>query len=95
MLLNNFFLILFIDPIDNSRYGKLEFTAKFDSTIHGLAGYFDCHLYKDVDISNILLTLVSYFSRILFLNFNFPKALHRQLTHQACLAGFRCFSHSK
>ncbi|RMZ94869.1 arginine N-methyltransferase 5 [Brachionus plicatilis] len=50
------FLFEFTHPnrakkIDNNRYGKLEFKANFDATLHGFAGYFDSHLYKDVDIS--------------------------------------------
>ena len=39
------------DKIDNNRYGKVEFKAQYDSTLHGIGGYFDSHLYKDVDIS--------------------------------------------
>lgn len=30
---------------------KLEFKAKFDATLHGFSGYFDSHLYRDIDIS--------------------------------------------
>lgn len=37
--------------IDNNRYGSIDFTAKFDATLHGMGGYFDSHLYKDIDIS--------------------------------------------
>lgn len=43
-----------LEKIDNNRYGKLEFKAKFDATLHGFGGYFDSHLYKDVDISNYI-----------------------------------------
>lgn len=46
-----FYLILYLEKINNNRYGKLEFKANFDATLHGFAGYFDSHLYKDVDIS--------------------------------------------
>lgn len=38
-------------PIDNNRYQSVDFTAKYDATIHGIGGYFDSHLFKDVDIS--------------------------------------------
>ena len=36
---------------DTSRYKSVSFTAEEDSTIHGIAGYFDCVLYKDVTLS--------------------------------------------
>lgn len=38
-------------PIENDRYKTFEFTATESSLIHGLAGYFDCCLYKDVMLS--------------------------------------------
>ncbi|XP_069112607.1 protein arginine N-methyltransferase 5-like [Argopecten irradians] len=37
--------------IDNSRYATLEFTVEENSVLHGLAGYFDTRLYKDVMLS--------------------------------------------
>ncbi len=37
--------------IDNSRFQAVEFKAKFDASMHGIGGYFDSHLYKDIDIS--------------------------------------------
>ena len=39
------------EKIDNNRYESIEFKAKFDATLHGIGGYFDSHLYKDIDIS--------------------------------------------
>lgn len=42
-------------PTDNNRYAKLEFKAKFDATLHGFSGYFDSHLYKEIDISILFL----------------------------------------
>lgn len=51
------FLLIFysiLAPIDNNRYAKLEFKAQFDATLHGFSGYFDSHLYRDVDLSKRL-----------------------------------------
>eukprot|EP01117_Protostelium_nocturnum_P013830 TRINITY_DN5206_c0_g1_i2.p1 TRINITY_DN5206_c0_g1~~TRINITY_DN5206_c0_g1_i2.p1 ORF type:complete len:626 (+),score=226.31 TRINITY_DN5206_c0_g1_i2:52-1929(+) len=39
------------DPIDNERYRKISFLSKESATIHGLAGYFDSHLYGTVHMS--------------------------------------------
>lgn len=39
------------EKIDNNRYEAIKFVAKFDATMHGIGGYFDSHLYKDIDIS--------------------------------------------
>jgi len=39
------------DPIDNERYIELEFTTKESTMIHGIAGFFDMVLYKDVVLS--------------------------------------------
>ena len=39
------------DPIDNERYIQLEFTSNEASMIHGVAGFFDMVLYKDVMLS--------------------------------------------
>nr|CAG4646084.1 EOG090X028A [Macrothrix elegans] len=39
------------DPIDNSRYEIRKFPIKFDSVLHGFAGYFEVTLYKDVMLS--------------------------------------------
>jgi len=36
---------------DNNRYRILKFSAEESSTLHGLVGYFDATLYKDVHIS--------------------------------------------
>jgi hypothetical protein len=41
--------------IDNNRYGSIDFKAKCDYTMHGIGGYFDSHLYKDIDISKKIL----------------------------------------
>ncbi|KYQ91299.1 protein arginine methyltransferase [Tieghemostelium lacteum] len=38
-------------PIDNSRFGTLNFPISQNSLLHGFLGYFDCCLYKDVHIS--------------------------------------------
>jgi len=37
--------------IDNSRFEELEFEINSDSVLHGFGGYFECTLYKEVDIS--------------------------------------------
>lgn len=39
------------DPIDNERYIELSFTTRESSMIHGIAGFFDMVLYKDVVLS--------------------------------------------
>lgn len=39
------------DPIDNQRYVELSFESKAASLIHGIAGFFDMVLYKDVTLS--------------------------------------------
>jgi protein arginine N-methyltransferase 5 len=39
------------DPIDNRRYHHVTFQMQHNVTIHGLAGFFDAVLYKDVHIS--------------------------------------------
>lgn len=38
-------------PIDNERYIRLEFECTHASMIHGIAGFFDMVLYKDVTLS--------------------------------------------
>ena len=38
-------------PIDNSRYISIEFTSSTNTTIHGIAGYFDATLFEDVHLS--------------------------------------------
>eukprot|EP01135_Chromosphaera_perkinsii_P005578 Nk52_evm3s353 gene=Nk52_evmTU3s353 len=38
-------------PVDNSRFEKISFKIKDNSIIHGIAGFFDAILYKDVLIS--------------------------------------------
>lgn len=38
-------------PINNDRYKLFNFTAKESTLLHGVAGYFDCCLYKDVMLS--------------------------------------------
>jgi protein arginine N-methyltransferase 5 len=39
------------DPIDNSRYLEVSFTATEAELVHGVAGYFESGLYRDVMIS--------------------------------------------
>lgn len=39
------------EPIDNTRYEKLDFRASLDCVLHGFAGYFTSQLYKDIEIS--------------------------------------------
>lgn len=39
------------NPIDNSRYKKLTFTASIDCVLHGFTGYFSSKLYKHIEIS--------------------------------------------
>lgn len=39
------------EPIDNRRYTYMTFESTDNATIHGLAGYFEAKLYKDIDIS--------------------------------------------
>jgi protein arginine N-methyltransferase 5 len=34
-----------------TRYHKMDFAAREAATLHGLAGYFDCYLYKDINYS--------------------------------------------
>ncbi|CAF1148235.1 unnamed protein product [Adineta steineri] len=41
----------FSNPIDNSRFGEVEFTIPTTGTMHGFAGFFDAKLYKDISIS--------------------------------------------
>nr|CAG4634648.1 EOG090X028A [Alona affinis] len=38
-------------PVDNSRYGALQFPIDYDAVVHGFAGYFETVLYKDVTLS--------------------------------------------
>ena len=38
-------------PMDNSRHIQLEFSPNVDVVMHGMVGYFDAQLYKDVMIS--------------------------------------------
>jgi len=37
--------------IDNSRYVSLRFKSQQNAVVHGLVGYFECQLYKDVWMS--------------------------------------------
>ncbi|XP_068144653.1 protein arginine N-methyltransferase 5 [Drosophila tropicalis] len=37
--------------IDNTRNAKLEFKVFKDCVVHGIGGYFDTHLYKDITLS--------------------------------------------
>jgi len=39
------------EPIDNERYIQLDFTTNESTMIHGIAGFFDMVLYKDVVLS--------------------------------------------
>jgi len=38
-------------PVDNERYIKLDFTAQHSSMVHGVSGFFDMVLYKEVELS--------------------------------------------
>lgn len=38
-------------PIDNSRYKILKFPVELDCVVHGIAGYFEAILYKDIFLS--------------------------------------------
>lgn len=38
-------------PIDNRRYTFMSFKSTDNATIHGMAGYFEAMLYKDIAIS--------------------------------------------
>ncbi len=37
----------------NTRYATLSFSAEESVTVHGLAGFFDCVLYKEVTFSTV------------------------------------------
>lgn len=39
------------DKLKNSRYIEMKFNISEESLLHGFAGYFECQLYKDIDIS--------------------------------------------
>lgn len=39
------------EPIDNSRYCKADFHVETATVLHGVAGYFEAVLYKEVNIS--------------------------------------------
>ncbi|XP_020806100.1 protein arginine N-methyltransferase 5 isoform X2 [Drosophila serrata] len=39
------------EKIDNTRCKVLKFTAKKNCVMHGIGGYFDTHLYKDICLS--------------------------------------------
>lgn len=39
------------EPIDNSRYKILKFSVEMDCVVHGIAGYFEAILYKDIVLS--------------------------------------------
>ncbi|XP_034650532.1 protein arginine N-methyltransferase 5 [Drosophila subobscura] len=38
-------------PIDNTRCKEISFTAQKDCVLHGIGGYFDTMLYKDIHLS--------------------------------------------
>ncbi|KAI9259927.1 PRMT5 arginine-N-methyltransferase-domain-containing protein [Sporodiniella umbellata] len=40
-----------INNFHNTRYKKVQFVVEHDCLMHGIAGYFDCSLYKNVKIS--------------------------------------------
>ncbi|KAI7901883.1 PRMT5 arginine-N-methyltransferase-domain-containing protein [Cokeromyces recurvatus] len=40
-----------LNNLHNKRYSRVEFTIHHDTVMHGIAGYFECVLYKDVMIS--------------------------------------------
>ena len=72
-------------PIDNNRYAEVEFKAKYDATIHGIGGYFDSHLYKNIDISNYSMRINFEFETLKKLNaFNYHKGITPK-THSAGL----------
>jgi type II protein arginine methyltransferase len=52
--------------MDTTRYVSIDFNASIDCTLHGIAGYFDCNLYKDIMLSIVPEThsqgLFSWFS---------------------------------
>ena len=56
------------EPIDNTRYRKLTFTAAADCVLHGFSGYFTSKLYKDIELSILPAThtqqMVSWFSTL-------------------------------
>lgn len=48
------FLFHFSDPLSNHhnvRSGSIEFTSETSGMLHGVAGYFESVLYKDVMLS--------------------------------------------
>ena len=45
------FISVLDQPIDNSRYKRTDFDVSCANIIHGVAGYFDVVLYKDIMIS--------------------------------------------
>ncbi len=50
----NLFKSNYLVPIDNSRYGEVEFTIPTTGTMHGFAGFFEAKLYKDIIISKLI-----------------------------------------
>lgn len=54
------------DQMDTTRFASTNFKASIDCTLHGIAGYFDCNLYKDITLSIVPEThsqgLFSWFS---------------------------------
>ncbi len=46
--------LLFVETIDNGRYGILDFKIELDTMLHGFAGYFECTLYNDVTLSKLI-----------------------------------------
>jgi len=37
--------------VDNTRSGSVDFIAIADGLVHGIAGYFESRLYKDIQLS--------------------------------------------
>ncbi|KAG0935754.1 hypothetical protein G6F57_010554 [Rhizopus arrhizus] len=40
-----------VNNMHNERYSRADFIIQHDMIMHGIAGYFDCSLYKDITIS--------------------------------------------
>uniref|UniRef100_A0A8C2GGI2 Protein arginine N-methyltransferase 5 n=1 Tax=Cyprinus carpio TaxID=7962 RepID=A0A8C2GGI2_CYPCA len=57
----------FVHPttdMNNNRYQCLRFSIGCNSVLHGFAGYFEATLYKDVTLSNVILTPFFFFSSL-------------------------------
>lgn len=75
-------------PIDNSRYKILKFPVEMDCVVHGIAGYFEAVLYKDIILSiNPLTHTLSLFS---WFPMYFPLAVSSNLYDASTM-----FSHNQ